>query len=144
MEQPVIIRGGTAEDLAAVAELQAASPAAMDWPVHDYLTYQLDVAEVAGEVVGFLVTRRLVEGEAEVLNLAVRASERRKGIGRELLRRALERWPGTWFLEVRASNFGAQSCYESLGFRQVGLRPGYYGTEDGNSAEEGIVMEKGK
>lgn len=143
MEQPVI-RDGTAEDLAAVAGLQAAAKEAMNWPVHEYLTYQLDVAEVAGEVVGFLVTRRLIEGEAEVLNLAVKSTHRRRGVGRKMLERALERWPGDWFLEVRASNFGAQSCYEGLGFRRVGIRPGYYRTEDGNSMEEGIVMEKRK
>lgn len=143
MEQ-LVIRPGTPADLAAVAHVQAQAPEAADWRVEDYLAYQLDVAEIAGNLVGFLVTRHLVAGEAEVLNLAIAPAYRRQGIARTLLAAAFERWPGRWFLEVRASNEGAQACYRNLGFRKVGIRPGYYRTEDGNSPEEGIVMEKGK
>ena len=143
MEQ-FVIRPGTFADLAAVAGLQAQAPEAAGWRVEDYLAYQLDVAEHAGIVVGFLVTRRLVEGESEVLNLAIHPGHRRQGIARTLLAAAFERWPGRWFLEVRASNEGAQECYRKLGFRKVGIRDGYYRTEDGNSSEKGIVMEKGK
>lgn len=143
MEQ-FVVRPGTAADLAEVAGLQASAPEAAGWRVQDYLDYQFDVAEVAGKVVGFLVTRRLVEGEAEVLNLAIDPGHRRRGIARALLASAFARWPGRWFLEVRASNEGAQACYRNLGFRKVGIRDGYYRTEDGNSSEKGIVMEKGK
>ena len=143
MEQ-LVIRPGTPADLAAVAHIQAQAPEAADWRVEDYLAYQLDVAEIAGNLVGFLVTRRLVEGESEVLNLAIDPGHRRKGIARALLASAFARSPGRWFLEVRASNEAALECYRKLGFQNVGIRPGYYRTEDGNSSEEGIVMEKGK
>ena len=143
MEQ-LVIRPGTPADLAAVAGLQVQAPEAAGWRVEDYLTYQLDVAEIAGNLVGFLVTRRLVEGESEVLNLAIAPAYRRQGIARTLLAAAFERWPGSWFLEVRASNEPAQECYRKLGFRKVGIRPGYYRTEDGKSPEQGIVMEKRK
>lgn len=144
MEQFVVVRPGTPADLTAVADVQAQAPEAAGWRVEDYLTHQLDVAEMAGNVVGFLVTRRLLEGESEVLNLAIAPAYRRQGVARTLLAAAFERWPGTWFLEVRASNRAAQECYRKLGFRNVGIRPGYYRTDDGNSPEEGIVMEKGK
>ena len=143
MEQ-LVIRPGTPADLAAVAHIQAQAPEAADWRVEDYLAYQLDVAEIAGNLVGFLVTRRLVEGESEVLNLAIHPGHRRQGIARALLASAFARSPGRWFLEVRASNEAALECYRKLGFQNVGIRPGYYRTEDGNSPEEGIVMEKGK
>ena len=143
MEQ-LVIRPGTPADLAAVAHVQAQAPEAADWRVEDYLAYQLDVAEIAGNLVGFLVTRHLVAGEAEVLNLAIAPAYRRQGIARILLAAAFARSPGRWFLEVRASNEAALECYRKLGFQNVGIRPGYYRTEDGNSPEEGIVMEKGK
>lgn len=136
----LVIRAGVAEDLAGVARVQAESPEAAGWPVDDYLSYSLDVVERGGEIVGFLVTRCLIEGEAEVLNVAVARSARRQGIGRLLLQAAFERWPGAWFLEVRESNAAARACYRELGFREVGVRPGYYK----NSPEGGIVMVRGK
>jgi ribosomal protein S18 acetylase RimI-like enzyme len=139
MEQPVV-RDGTVADLAAIGAIEAD----VSWPVEDYLAYQLDVAEIEGEVVGFLVTRRLVEGEAEILNLAVGSGFRRRGVARVLLEKAFERWPGRWFLEVRASNGGAQLFYKNMGFQKIGVRPGYYPTENGKSPEEGIVMEMRK
>jgi len=139
--EEVVIRDGRAGDLMGIAAIQAESPEVPGWPVEDYLSYQLDVAEHAGEIVGFLVTRRLVEGEAEVLNVAVARSARRRGVARRLLRQAMARWPGAWFLEVRESNLGAQACYRELGFREVGKRPGYYLSREGNSTEGGIVME---
>jgi ribosomal protein S18 acetylase RimI-like enzyme len=85
MEQPVV-RDGTVADLAAIGAIEAD----VSWPVEDYLAYQLDVAEIEGEVVGFLVTRRLVEGEAEILNLAVGSGFRRRGVARVLLEKACE------------------------------------------------------
>ncbi len=142
--EPLVIRPGTAADLAAVAHVQAQAPEAAGWHVEEYITYQLDVAELDGRVVGFLVTRSLFEGESEVLNLAIAPAYRRQGIAGTLLAAAFERWTGRWFLEVRASNQPAQECYRKLGFRNIGIRPGYYRTEDGKSPEEGIVMEKGK
>ena len=143
MEQ-LVIRPGTFADLVAVAHIQSQAPEAAGWRVEDYLAYELDVAERAGKIVGFLVTRCLVIGESEVLNLAIHPVHRRQGIARALLASTFARSPGRWFLEVRASNEGALECYRKLGFQNVGIRPGYYRTEDGNSSEEGIVMEKGK
>jgi len=139
--EEVLIRDGAAGDLIGIAAVQAECPEAPSWRAEDYLSYRLDVAEHAGEIVGFLATRRLVEGEAEVLNLAVAKSARRQGVARRLLQQAMARWPGAWFLEVRESNLGAQACYQGLGFRQTGTRPGYYASGDGNSPEGGIVME---
>ena len=142
--EELVIREGTAEDLAGVAAVQAGSPTAPDWRVEEYLGYQLDVADRGGEAVGFVVTRQLVEGEAEVLNLAVAPGARRQGVARRLLACAMGRWPGKWYLEVRESNLGAREFYQQLGFREVGKRPGYYPMKNGNAPEGGIVMEWGK
>jgi ribosomal-protein-alanine N-acetyltransferase len=87
------------------------------------------VAEENGEVIGFLVGRR-VTSDLEILNFAVRADDRRRGIGAELLRAALD-WAHAFqaahaILEVRASNLAALHFYERHRFEVVGRRARYY------------------
>ena len=64
------------------------------------------------------------------MNLAVSPQARRQGIGRDLVMNLMEalksRGVRCLTLEVRASNGGALALYDSLGFREVGIRPGYY------------------
>lgn len=76
------------------------------------------------------VASREAAGEAEILNLAVGADWRRRGIGRQLMETALEgamvRGVHRVFLEVRESNTGARAFYSQLGFVQDGRRPNYY------------------
>ena len=69
--------------------------------------------------------------EGHIISLAVLPPQRRKGIGRELLRKAIEA-PHLKKLqaEVRRSNLGAQAFYSRMGFRIVGAVPNYYGNED--------------
>ena len=75
--------------------------------------------------------------EAHLLNLAVRPEYRRRGLARRLMRAMLalgrEAGIGTFFLEVRSTNFEAQTLYRSLGFEVTGRRPAYY--EDGEDAQ---------
>ncbi|MCS6997417.1 MAG: ribosomal protein S18-alanine N-acetyltransferase [Casimicrobiaceae bacterium] len=82
-----------------------------------------------GEPIGFAVGRLLVE-DAELLLLAVRPDQRRRGIGRALLRRLEERLAAQgarrMFLEVRRGNWPAQRFYAALGYAPVGRRPRYY------------------
>jgi ribosomal protein S18 acetylase RimI-like enzyme len=134
------VRPTTREDLAAIAQIQRASPEASAWEPASYLEYYCRVAISAGRVVGFLVFRRLTQGDAfqehemqehemqehEILNLGVEPASRRKGVARMLLQRALAEAPGAWFLEVRESNLAAIRLYESLGFRPAGERKDYY------------------
>jgi ribosomal-protein-alanine N-acetyltransferase len=124
------VRPATREDLAAIAQIQRASPEASAWEPASYLDYYCRVAIGAGRVVGFLVFRRLTQGDAppehEILNLGVDPASRRKGVARLLLQRALAEAPGAWFLEVRESNLAAIRLYESLGFRPAGERKDYY------------------
>ena len=130
------LRPGGESDLPSIAQIQAASPEASQWEVPEYLKYELVVALCAGHIAGFAVARRLVDGESELLNLAVDPAFRRRGIGRRLAAEVLASHRGALWLEVRESNLNARKFYESLGFREAGRRPGYYP----GSFESAIVM----
>jgi [ribosomal protein S18]-alanine N-acetyltransferase len=97
------------------------------------------VAEGGGEPIGYVMARISGE-EAEILNLAVLPSYRRKGIARCLLSEALGSLVAAGvreaYLEVRQSNQEAIGLYQSLGFRPVGLRPDYYR----NPREDALVL----
>src|SRR4030042_3701400 len=69
--------------------------------------------------------------EGHIISLAVLPPQRKKGVGKELLRKAMET-PHLKGLqaEVRRSNLGAQAFYLRMGFRIVGAVPHYYGHED--------------
>ncbi|MBV9140361.1 MAG: ribosomal protein S18-alanine N-acetyltransferase [Pseudonocardiales bacterium] len=65
--------------------------------------------------------------EAEIHTLAVAPAYQRRGIGRALLRAALDHAIGaTVFLEVRTDNESAIQLYCSEGFKMIGIRRGYY------------------
>ena len=131
------IRPVCERDLAGIAEIQAAAPEASQWSPRDYLGYECRVAEQAGRVVGFLVSRRLDARESEILNLAVAPDARRLGIGRGLVGAFLEGHPGEVYLEVRESNLAARRFYERLGFALMTKRLRYYS----NPVESAIVMK---
>jgi ribosomal-protein-alanine N-acetyltransferase len=132
----VTIRKATADDLAAIEAVQAASPEAAQWNTADYLAHTSWVATQDRRVAGFLVIRTTTPGEHEILNLAVEPAARRRGMARALLDAALADSPGDWFLEVRESNLAAQALYRVLGFQASGRRAGYYR----DPAEAAIVL----
>ena len=90
-------------------------------------------------VVGAVWFQR-VEDAAEILDLCVLASCRRRGYGRQLLEASLQALaPVTHVdLEVRASNEAALGLYSALGFCETGRRPHYYVTQGGR--EDAILM----
>ena len=79
--------------------------------------------------------------ELRLMNLAVRESMRRRGVGRSLAREAigygLARGATRAVLEVRSSNEAAQGLYRRLGFAPIGLRRRYYT----NPVEDAVLME---
>lgn len=83
-----------------------------------------------GEMVAGYIGSQTVLGESDMMNLAVRESYRRSGVGRALVEALIEalRAVGSecLTLEVRFSNLPAIRLYESLGFSQVGIRKNYY------------------
>jgi ribosomal-protein-alanine N-acetyltransferase len=78
----------------------------------------------------------------EILNLAVEAALRRRGVASRLLEAALAfaRVAGvkTAFLEVRSSNAGAIALYEGHGFAPAGHRPRYYS----DPPEDALVLSR--
>lgn len=91
-------------------------------------------------VVGY-VCLWLVADEVHITNLAVDPAHRRRGVGRQLLGTILELYRAEGArvaaLEVRPSNHEARRLYEAFGFRQVGLRRGYYF----DTGEDAVLME---
>jgi len=134
---PVVsVRRAGVDDISAILAIQQLTPEASQWKAEDYLTYDCHVAVMAGSICGFVVSRRLADGEREILNVAVNPERRRAGVASELIRLERERWPGSHFLEVRQSNHAARRLYEKLGFEEIGVRPDYYD----DPSEAGIVM----
>lgn len=82
------------------------------------------------ELAGFIMTRWAAD-EAEILSIAVDKSAQARGLGRQLLRRNLQRLAAlgvrTVFLEVEAGNAAALKLYDRMGFEEVGMRERYYG-----------------
>jgi [ribosomal protein S18]-alanine N-acetyltransferase len=81
------------------------------------------------ELIGYFVAMKGVD-EVHLLNITVAPPHQRQGWARLMLD-ALTIWSrgegAQWlWLEVRVSNRRAQAIYEQYGFRQVGLRRGYY------------------
>ena len=122
----LVVRKAAPGDIAAIAQIQAASPESAHWSPESYLEYDCWVALTGTEIVGFLVTRLVGPEEREILNLAVSPSYRRRGVARRLLVEELDRSRGTCFLEVRESNSAAANLYKQLGFAPVGRREKYY------------------
>ena len=91
------------------------------------------VAEVGGRAVGYAFGWKLMES-FELHRIAVKRKERRRGVGRELLKELLKRCREEGvkevFLEVREGNEPAVNLYRSLGFKEIGERENYYGDEN--------------
>ena len=91
------------------------------------------------KVVGYICAWILVD-ELHIGNIAVRSDRRGLGYGARLLAHLLsigeERGLRTGVLEVRASNLDAHRLYRHYGFREIGVRKGYYS----DNGEDAIVM----
>ena len=99
------------------------------------------VMEQAKQVMGYAVLMMVLD-EAHLLNISVAQSHQGQGWGRYLLVQMMEmgREKGglNMFLEVRPSNHSALGLYESMGFNEMGIRPGYYPAHNGR--EDAVLM----
>ncbi len=130
----MIVRPIESRDIGTILAIQQASPEVAQWTARDYARVVESemagwVAEENGGVAGFLAARRAAS-DLEILNFAVLANARHRGLGKSLLREAVA-WGKTFqaekvFLEVRAANAAALRFYERHGFRLAGRRPRYY------------------
>ncbi|MGQ0695179.1 MAG: ribosomal protein S18-alanine N-acetyltransferase [Nitrospiraceae bacterium] len=101
---------------------------------------QEDTGASVSTVVGYHCFWIVFE-ELRLMNLAVRASCRRRGIGQalvaEAIRMGLAQGTTRAVLEVRASNRAACTLYHRMGFAQISTRLNYYS----NPVEDALLME---
>jgi ribosomal-protein-alanine N-acetyltransferase len=147
-----VIRALGVDDLEALTALEIASQP-VPWS-DDQLLLELvnDDAVVLGVrdpvdgLVGHICLRKILD-ELWVLNLAVHPSARERGLGRQLLDRALARalesaCTSLW-LEVREHNERARRLYDRFGFGEKGRRAGYYPpVPPSTEREAAIVMSR--
>ena len=99
------------------------------------------VLERDGKIIGHGVLSTGA-GEAHILNACIAPRHQGRGHGRHLILRLVDaaRWHrvARVFLEVRPSNPAALHLYETIGFNEIGRRPGYYPARKGR--EDAIVM----
>ncbi|MBI1494608.1 GNAT family N-acetyltransferase [Halocynthiibacter styelae] len=93
---------------------------------------------LAGDRQGFILGR-IAGPEAELLTIAVAPDARKAGIGRDLVGQyhthASALGAEESFLEVAADNAPAIALYLASGYTQVGNRPRYYTTPDGQKRD---------
>ena len=87
--------------------------------INDY-TFILSYKE-NDKYVGFLIYQLLYEA-CEIIDIFVLDEYRNKGIGKALINKMLEKVT----LEVKKDNKNAIMLYNSLGFKPVSIRKGYY------------------
>jgi N6-L-threonylcarbamoyladenine synthase len=101
------------------------------------------VAWAADELIG-LAGGALIDGDLQVLDLAVDARHRRQGVASALIGRLLgdarALGAATASLEVRPSNAAAIRLYLGIGFTEQGRRPGYYTASASQPAEDALVL----
>lgn len=103
--------------------------------------YSCRVLRLGGVMVGYYVAMKALD-EVHLLNVSVSAAFQRRGYGRmllaDVLRLAVDHAAKLLFLEVRPGNEAARHLYEVSGFRQIGVRRGYYPARDGR--EDALVL----
>jgi ribosomal-protein-alanine N-acetyltransferase len=97
--------------------------------------------EIDEAVIGYAILMMVLD-EAHLLNISVSSAWKGKGWGRHLLNHMMqigrEKGGLNMFLEVRPSNVSAITLYESIGFNEMGMRPGYYPAHNGR--ENAVLM----
>ena len=100
------------------------------------------IVAIDGEKLIGYVGSQSVLGWADMMNLAVDANYRRRGIAEQLVNTLIDNLKASEVtcltLEVRASNIPAIALYDKLGFVQVGRRPNYYH----NPKEDALILRK--
>jgi ribosomal-protein-alanine N-acetyltransferase len=94
----------------------------------------------ADNVLGWLTASAIFD-QSELELIVIDSAVRRQGLARKLmivwLEAAAQQGACELLLEVRESNIGAISLYESLGFELVGRRKNYYQIEKKGQIEQG-------
>ena len=91
------------------------------------------IIEESTVILGYCMLR-IVCNEANIINMAIKSSRQREGLGSLLLGYVLNQLPinSSAFLEVKEGNLSAINLYKRLGFNVINLRKNYY--KDGRTA----------
>ena len=112
--------------------------------LRDCILYKYDSFAVFfnDNLVGYVIAK-ITYPETHILNLTVKKSFRKKGIGRSLIELIISearlRNSENIILEVRVDNIQAQSLYKKLNFEIIGTRKDYYESENGR--EDAYVLK---
>lgn len=140
------IRRMAPADLGPVAEIEQESPS--PWTpefIAAELSFPGSMTLISEDLEGLALgwcCARIVDGEAELLKIAVHPQRRGTGIGSAMLVCLLDclkgKGVGALFLEVRSKNLPALRLYRRYGFVQIGQRSSYYS----NPADTAVIMKK--
>lgn len=145
MPEPRPATAGDAEAIAALDARVNPSPWSTD-AVRETLARAgaFVIAPPGAGLAGFVLFAQAAD-ECEILDIAVDPDARRHRLGARLLAAALAeagaRGARRCFLEVRASNTGAQAFYRAAGFVEDGRRKDYY--RSGSGREDALLMSRG-
>lgn len=102
---------------------------------NDYV--HIYVYEEDNKVLGFIHIEEHFE-ITDIINIAVDSSYQGKGIGKKLLQYVIDNTNADKImLEVKENNIPAIKLYESMGFKEIHMRPNYY---EGNI--NALIMER--
>jgi ribosomal-protein-alanine N-acetyltransferase len=112
--------------------------------LRDCILYKYDSFTVFfnENLVGYVIAK-ITYPETHILNLTVKKTFRKKGIGKALIELIASesrlRNSENIILEVRVDNIKAQSLYKKLNFEIIGTRKDYYESENGR--EDAYVLK---
>ena len=90
------------------------------------------------KLIGYVIATLAIDS-ADILNIAIDSRYQRQGYATKLLSHLVNEFSKKgakeFFLEVRASNNGAISFYNSQGFKQISVRKNYYMKNSNDSTE---------
>ncbi|WP_072742613.1 ribosomal protein S18-alanine N-acetyltransferase [Sporanaerobacter acetigenes] len=143
----ILVRPMLEKDIDEVLDIEKTS-FATPWPKEAFtleitknMLAKYVVAEIQGKVVGYGGIWLIID-EGHVTNIAVHEKYRGLGVGNKIMEGLIDicrdRNIVAMTLEVRKTNEVAKSLYDKYGFKEYGIRPGYY--SDNN--EDAIIMWK--
>jgi len=135
----------TGEDIQAVYDIESKS-FKTPWSLESFTSEIYDnnmakylVAKIGDEIVGY-GGMWIIMDEGHITNIAVDPEHRGKGIGdalvQSIIKTARENDVERMTLEVRPTNWTALNLYKKYGFKEAGVRKGYY--ED--TGEDALIM----
>ena len=137
-----IMNENDAVEVAKISILSFSSP----WSTESYIQEIKNpvalylVAVINNNIVGFIGTWNVLD-ESHITNVAVHPDFRKQKIGSLLLENLIntcekQHNTSSFDLEVRANNIPAQKLYSKFGFKNNGIRKGYYT----DNKEDAILM----